>query len=199
MKNAVPKTRTGIFRKILPAAVILLLLAVFTLVLIILSPERQETVTEPVNLPELAASPAIHISSEADLYKLYVSFPAPVLNYLSGSGMTFVSGNAADVSVRGGLARTVTLKWLSPEGIDVTLQSVYPPSATELLQKEDWHFSSVSGASLFGSNSVRMENNEKIRLHVQTDRGLYAVLLPREASSYATGLTRSLQLFSMSE
>ena len=190
---------TAIPRKILTVAAVLFLLVVMTLAMVILSPDRPETGAVPVTLPELSASPAIHITAESDLYKLYVSIPVPVMNYLSGSGMTFVDGDAADVPVRNGIARTVTLDWLSPEGVPVTLISIFPPSATELLQKDEWHFSDISGASLFGENSVRMESNEKIRLHTQTDHGLYAVLFPKEAAGSVSVLTRSLQLFSVSE
>ena len=199
MKKPIMKTLAGIPWKIITAVLIILLLAFFTLTLIILSPERAEKTAEPVTLPELSASPAIHITAESDLYKLYLSFPVPVMNYLSGSGMTFVSGDAADSPLEKGFARAVTLNWLSPEGVPVTLSSVFPPSATELLQEGDWHFSNVSGAPLFGESSVRMENSEKIRLHVQTDHGLYSVTIPKEAAPSVTGLTRSLQLFSVSE
>ena len=199
MKNATMKTLAGIPRKIIAIVLVILLLAVFTLALVILAPERTGKKDEPVTLPELSSSPAIHTAAESDLYKLYLSFPVPVMSYLSGSGMTFVSGDAADCPLEKGFARTVTLNWLSPENVPVTLVSVFPPSATELLQNGEWHFSSVSGSSLFGENSVRMEDNETIRLHTQTDHGLYYVTVPKEAAPSLTELTRSLQLFSVCE
>lgn len=169
-----------------------------SLLIVIGMPEKKEpasTVADPI----LSASPAVNVSAENELYKLYLSFPAPAMSYLSGSGMSFVSGSSADTSVSGQLTRVVTQSWRSPEGDEIELVSVCPRSSIALLQSGNWHFSSLTGPELFGQKSVRMEDDEKIRLHTQTDRGLYIFTVPKAAEDHLVALTRSLQLFSLAD
>ena len=52
----------------------------------------------------------------------------------------------------------------------------------------------VAGQSLAGMQSVRMENDATIRLHAQSETGLYIVIAPKMDSSDLAALTRSLQL-----
>ncbi|MGN0972347.1 MAG: hypothetical protein ACI4OY_10350, partial [Aristaeellaceae bacterium] len=57
-----------------------------------------------------------------------------------------------------------------------------------------YHMAGVAGQSLAGMQSVRMENDATIRLHAQSETGLYIVTAPRMDSSDLAALTRSLQL-----
>ena len=75
------------------------------------------------------------------------------------------------------------------------LQSIYPAAGLKLLKDDSFHFSRVAGPVLFGYPSVRMENGERIRLHVMTDTGVYVAMLPREQADRLSALTQSLQLF----
>ena len=118
------------------------------------------------------------------------------MSFMSGSGMTFVSGTASDVGLTGGYGRVATLYWQTPDGDPLILQSIYPASALSLLET-GYHFSSVAGPSLFGSDSVRMENADTVRVHAATDTGLYVVIVPKSAASGISSLSRSLQLFSV--
>ena len=167
-----------------------------SLLIIICTPEKEESVPTPAD-PVLSASSAVSVSTESELYKVYLSFPAPAMSYLSGSGMTFVSASSTDVSVSGHLTRVITQAWRSPEGDEIELLSVCPRSSIGVLQADDWHFSRLDGPELFGQKSVRMENDTKIRLHVQTDQGLYIFTVSKAATERLVPLTRSLQLFSL--
>lgn len=177
----------------------LLLCAVLVLVslLIIVGMPEKEDPAPVLADPVLSASPAIDVSAESDLYKLYLSFPAPVMSYLSGSGMTFVSASSADTSLSGCLTRVITQVWRSPEEDEIELLSVCPRSSLEILQSGDWHFSNLAGPELFGQKSVRMESDEKIRLHTQTDQGLYIITVSKAAKDRLAAIARSLQLFSL--
>lgn len=177
----------------------LLLCAVLVLVsllIIVGMPEKEDPAPVLVD-PVLSASPAIDVSAESDLYKLYLSFPAPVMSYLSGSGMTFVSASSADTSLSGCLTRVITQVWRSPEEDEIELLSVCPRSSLEILQSGDWHFSNLAGPELFGQKSVRMESDEKIRLHTQTDQGLYIITVSKAVKDRLAAIARSLQLFSL--
>ena len=109
--------------------------------------------------------------------------------------MSFISASSGDTALEGGFGRILTSQWLTASGDAVTLQSIYPASAFSLLQEGHFHFSSVSGPSLFGINSVRMENDQWIRLHVQTENALYTVMLPHSSGKQIPELVHSLQLF----
>ena len=182
--------------KILGALVLLALLALAAASLILARPQTDKT---PPAAPQqrLAASPALEIGSESDLVRLVSAFPAPVMSFMSGSGMTFVSATSSDTAVPGGYGRVATLYWQTDDGEPVTLQSIYPADALGLLEK-DYHFTPFSGPVLFGSASVRMENVSTLRLHTATDEGLYVVLVPRSLSDRLSALCRSLQLFTVS-
>ena len=188
-------------RKIL-ARIVGIVLAVALLVLlaaslIIARPADEEQAPVPVK-PSAKASPAVTAESEEGLSEVIASFPAPVMNFMSGSGMTFVSASSADAALDGGFGRIATLNWQTPEGEPVMLRSIWPADALSLLET-GYHFMPYTGPTLFGNASVRMENDDAVRIHTATDRALYVVLLPRSLSGQAGTLCRSLQLFTVGE
>lgn len=170
------------------------LLALLAASLILAKPQGEETETAAAR-PSQDASPAVSINSENDLVSLISAFPAPVMSFMSGSGMTFVSATSADLAYGGGFARIAVLYWQTAEGVPVTLRTVWPADALSLLE-DGYHFMPYAGPALFGGASVRMENDETIRLHTATDQALYVVLLPRSLSSQVSTLCSSLQLYS---
>ncbi len=171
-------------------------LIVLTGALLVLAQPKSEEKEKAEPQPLLTASPALNISHENELRELVESFPAPVLSFMSGSGMTFVSGTSADAGLSGGFGRVVTLYWQTEEGEPLILRSIYPASALSLLEK-GYHFSAVAGPTLFGVPSVRMENDETVRVHAATESGLYVVTVPKSAASGISAISRSLQLFSV--
>lgn len=174
------------------ALLALVLMTLACTALILARPEDQE---EQAVQPLLSPSAAMTISEELRLRELVAAFPVPVMSFMSGSGMAFVSGTSADAALEDGFARVLTLNWQTPEGQPVILQSIYPAAGLKLLEEEGFHFSRVAGPTLFGHDSVRMESAERVRLHVMTDNGLYAVTLPREGADRLSALAQSLQLF----
>ena len=180
--------------RIIGAVIAAALLALLAASLILAKPQGEETETASAR-PSQDASPAVSISSENDLVSLISAFPAPVMSFMSGSGMTFVSATSADLAYAGGFARIAVLYWQTAEGVPVTLRTVWPADALSLLE-DGYHFMPYAGPALFGSASVRMENDETVRLHTATDQALYVVLLPRSLSSQVSTLCSSLQLYS---
>ncbi len=182
--------------KALTALLSLALMAAVGFLLVLAQPKADDRET-PVSQPLLTASPAFSISAEGELRSLVESFPVPVLSFMSGSGMVFVSGSSSDIGLQGGFGRVVTLNWQTPDGDPMMLQSIYPASALSLLNN-GYHFSPVTGPTLFGADSVRMENAGTVRIHAATETGLYAVTVPRSSARNLSALSRSLQLFSVS-
>ena len=176
---------------LLTAALIVLIGA-----LLVLAQPKQEDTEKAEPQPLLTASPAMNIEAETDLRSLVESFPVPVLSFMSGSGMSFVSGTSSDAGLEGGYGRVISLYWQTQDGDPLILQSIYPASALSLLEK-GYHFSAIAGPTLFGVDSVRMENADTVRVHAATDTGLYVLTVPKSAASKISSLSRSLQLFSV--
>lgn len=176
----------------------LVLLGFLYLVLIVAQPQDEEK--EEFHLAEqapLAATQAVYITAEDELGALLKDFPIPAMSYLSGSGMKFMGGNAADFAWQGGFGRKIHLDWEDPEGKKIQLESVYPASALEILGDGDYHFSRYSGPTLFSRDSVRMENTDWIRVHTQTETGLYILYIEREDGISPADAVRSIQLFEL--
>ena len=186
------KIRKSLLR-IIGAVIAAALLALLAASLILAKPQEEKSETAAAR-PSENASPAVSIQSESDLVSLISAFPAPVMSFMSGSGMTFVSATSSDVAYGGGFARIAVLYWQTAEGVPVTLRTVWPADALSLLES-GFHFMPAAGPTLFGSASVRMEKDDSIRLHTATDQALYVVLLPCSLSGQAVDLCRSLQLF----
>ena len=184
-----------ILLKVLAGLLTVVLIAAVVILLVLAQPKKEDT-EQPAPQPLLTASPALSISSETEIRSLVKDFPVPVLSFMSGSGMLFVSGTSADAGLTGGFGRVATLYWQTPEGEPLILQSIYPASALSLLGS-GYHFSAVAGPTLFGADSVRMENADTVRIHAATESGLYAVTVPKSAASRISALSRSLQLFSV--
>ena len=187
------KIRKSLLR-IIGAVIAAALLALLAASLILAKPQEEKSETA-VARPSENASPAVSIQSESDLVSLISAFPAPVMSFMSGSGMTFISATSSDVAYGGGFARIAVLYWQTAEGVPVTLRTVWPADALSLLE-DGYHFMPYAGPALFGSASVRMENDETVRLHTATDQALYVVLLPRALSGQVSSLCGSLQLYS---
>lgn len=182
-----------ILLRLVGAVFAIALLAVLAASLIIAKPQDEDPAPAAAT-PSPNASPAVSIEDELDLPQLFSAFPAPVMSFMGGSGMTFVSAGCSDEAVNGGFGRVAVLNWQTAEGEPVKLLSIWPADALSLLD-EGFHFMPYAGPSLFGETSVRMENDAAVRIHTATDRALYVVLLPRSLSTQAGTLCRSLQLY----
>ena len=192
--------RQRILRILLRIAGTLVSLAVMAsacFALIIAQP--QESGDPAPSQPPLAASSAVSAESESAQYELIRQFPVPVMSFMSGSGMVFVSGLSSDTVLPEGFGRTAVINWQTEDGEPVRLDTVYPASDLRPLKEGDYHFVRVAGPSLFGVPSVRMENENTVRLHVQTEEGLYMVTAPLSLAERLSAICQSLQLFSVSD
>lgn len=190
-------------RKVLRSALILILTmiaaGVLCLAMIIAQPQNDDTESPTAtSQPLVKASSATMAQSEEELNELILSFPVPVLNYLSGSRMTFVHGSSYDAAFENGFGRIITLEFTDPDGTPVRVTSIYPARAYDLMEGTGWHFDSVRGSMLCGTESVRMKNQDSVRLHIVNSSGLYTVTVPLSAAGKIPDLVRSLQFFAVS-
>ncbi len=146
--------------------------------------------------PQLTASPGMTVDREGDLRTLAQTYPGPFMSFMSGSGLSFVSGACGDAAWNGKTGRILTLLWQTGDGQTIRLQSIYPAEALDLMGKGDYTFSGTAGPTLFGRSSVRMENGNSVRVHVQAEgEGIFVMTVPRSLSGSLSALSRSIQLF----
>ena len=191
-----------LWRRILKAAIgtvlTVLLLAAFYIAVIMGNPQEEESaaITARQDQPLLAAmSSPVLITEQGQLGQLLDAFPAPVMAAMNSTVMTFQQGLCEDVAYGGGFGRKVTLTYRTAEGAAVTVVSLYPARALELIDKADYTLSGTAGLSLAGLRSVRMENGSAIRLHAQGTDALYVVTLPPLSATALRTLTSTLQLY----
>ena len=182
-----------ILLRIVGTVIAIALMALLAASLIIAKPQDSDPAPAAAR-PFTNASPVVTIEDELDLSQLFAAFPVPVMSFMGGSGMTFVSATCADAAVDGGFGRIATLNWQTAEGEPVRLRSIWPANALDLLE-DGYHFMPYTNPALFGSGSVRMENDRTVRIHAATDQALYEVLLPRALSAETSNICRALQLY----
>ena len=191
------KRKTGrALRKIALALLSAAVLAALYFSLVIAQPQPEEgKEAAPAPQPLLTASPSQTVQSEGEIRAMAELFPGPVMSFMSGSGMIFVSGTSADRAFQGGFGREMTLYWQTEDGQPLTLRSIYPAEALELMGKQDYRFSATAGPTLFGESTVRMENGETVRIHTQIlGKGLYVLTVSASLSDRISAISRSIQL-----
>lgn len=185
-----------ILGKVLGSAAFLAALVLLYVTIVVAQPQPSGEEPVPPQSPLAGNAPSVEIKEEAELREMAAGFPAPVMSFMSGSGMTFVSGSRQDVPYREGWGRVLTLYWQTWDGEPLILRSIYPAEGLEIMGRGDYHFSGQAGPVLFGQSSVRMENGETVRVHVQAaGRGLYVLIVPFALRDSLSDIARSIQLF----
>lgn len=175
----------------------MILVALFYLAVILGQPEEPENAIDiDQTQPLLTASPALNIQSERQVAALAEAFPVPVLAFMEGMGPVLVSGTSYDQAYEGGFARICELRYTTDNGLEITLATIYPARAVELLGKDGYTLTGAAAQNLTGLTAVRMENADHIRLHAQASDAIYALTLPKLTDDTLTTVTRVLELVS---
>lgn len=175
----------------------MILVALFYLAVILGQPEEPENAMDiDQTQPLLTASPALNIQSERQVAALAEAFPVPVLAFMEGMGPVLVSGTSYDQAYEGGFARICELRYTTDNGLEITLATIYPARAVELLGKDGYTLTGAAAQNLTGLTAVRMENADHIRLHAQASDAIYALTLPKLTDDTITTVTRVLELVS---
>lgn len=174
-----------------------ILVALFYLAVILGQPEEPENAIDiDQTQPLLTASPALNIQSERQVAALAEAFPVPVLAFMEGMGPVLMSGTSYDQAYEGGFARICELRYTTDNGLEITLATIYPARAVELLGKDGYTLTGAAAQNLTGLTAVRMENADHIRLHAQASDAIYALTLPKLTDDTITTVTRVLELVS---
>lgn len=192
-KGGVPMFRT-VLGKLGRALLLLFFLVIAYLLVILLNPSGEEQ-QEPQAL--LSPSPAIYLQ-DTSLREMISAFPVPVLAAGGETVLTPEGGESRDHAFENGFGRVLTLHYLYGE-YPVDVISIYPARALELLGRGRYHIASLSSPLLAGWNSVRMEDQDTVRIHMQTGYGIYAVVIPRRADNLLLEIIRPLQLMTVSQ
>ena len=150
---------------------ILAVAALFLLAVAVGTPRPEEAASEPAQ-PLLTASPPLMAASADELPEFIHRFPVPVLAAMEESWQ-LLSCTSADTAFEGGFGRVMTLRYRVPSGGEVTAVSVYPRRAESLLPRDGWRLSASQSMSLSGTRAVTMTSAGRVRVHIQTQEGLY--------------------------
>ena len=186
------RERKHVFLKTL-GSILLLLLSAAAIYLFVILLNPQEETAEDIPQPLMTGSPAVTLQSEDELPDLISAFPAPVLCAWSDTSLRLIAGSSYDAAFENSFGRVVALRYLYGE-TQVDVYSIYPSRAISILGRGDYHMSAAPSPLIAGWSSVRMENSENIRIHIQTASGLYAVIVPRTAVGLLSEIVRPLQL-----
>lgn len=183
--------RTGLF-----TLLAVVLVAAFYIAVIVghpLDEPVQQSSPPEQPLPPALSAPVL-ISTFDDLTLLADAFPAPLMACPDSANLTFIQGVCADVPFEDGVARTITLTYRTAAGQDMTIMSIYPARALDVLGKGEYTLSAATGQPLAGLRSVRMEKAGSVRMHAQSDSAVYAVTMPELSSTELRSLTAVLYL-----
>lgn len=183
-------------KAVLATLLTLLVVAVFYLAVILGQPqENPDAVVISTDQPVLTASPAVTLSSAEQLESMLQAFPVSALYAADSSSLSLSGGTSYDMAYEDGFARILTLSYTTEAGTRVEVQSIYPARALDFVPKGDYHIGQVAGQSIAGLESVRMENGQSIRLHVQAAEGIYVLTVPTMTADELASVTRALQLY----
>lgn len=96
-----------------------------------------------------------------------------------------------------GYGRILRLVYQTDSGMEVQVDSIYPARAISLMEGGSYRISGTAGHTVAGCNTVRMETASHIRLHMQTDQGLYSITIPSEGAEGLTAVVRTLHLYTV--
>ena len=197
MQEKLPLWRR-IVKIVLASLLTILLLAAFYIAVIMGNPQETEpsAVTPQLDQPLLPAmSSPLMITQPSQLSALLDVFPGQVMAAMNSPALTLQHGLCEDIPYEDGLGRRVTLTYCTAEGAAVTVVSIYPVRALELVPKGDYTISGTAGLTLAGLRSVRMENAATIRMHAQGTDALFVVTLPQLSPVQLRTLTQTLSRY----
>lgn len=192
-----------VLRILLGSLAALVTIAVFYIAVVLGQPQEDpETVHVMMDQPLTSAAPAQTLTGADELPRLLENFPVPMLYAVEGSGLTLTGGMTYDATYEDGFARIGILTYqttLNGRTADMTVQTIYPARALAFVPRGAYRIAKVAGQPLAGMPSVRMEDGEHIRLHVQGAEGIYVLTVPLMSADELAAVTRALQLYAPEE
>lgn len=197
MQETLPAWRRWL-RSALTILATLLLIAVFYVAVVMGQPQDSQAsaVTVRIDQPLLPQLPAaVRITDEKEIDRLTDVFPAPVLHAAYGRALVFVEGVCSDLAWSEGLGRVVTLTYRTETFDTLTVSSIYPARALELIGKGDYTFTGRLGQTIGGLRTVPMQNSTTLRLHAQGEEALYVLTAPQATDAVLRQWTSAMQLY----
>lgn len=185
--------RRQLLRWIGGAVLTVVLTAVFFVTVVLGQPQQDMAGAIDPDQPLTAPSPAINLAPGQSADELTATFPAQVLSCAPGGTLTLEGGVSYDLAFEEGVARVLTLRYVTAEGMPLEVTTIYPARALALLRDDSWRLTGA-GPAMAGLESVRMEKDGQVRLHAQGPAGVYAVTVQAVPEETLKELLRPLQL-----
>lgn len=177
-------------------ALLLVLAFLFSLAVILGHPETGERAVEMVQ-SLMPASPALSMAEGDELIAMRDLFPAPVLMCPTNE-LLAVKASSMDTAFEDGFARILRITYTDQNGSEVIVTSIYPRRAVTLISDSDLSLTG-KGLEIAGYPSARMEGGNRVRMHIQTEFGIYCVETAIDHLDELSGFLQKLQLVIPSE
>ncbi|MBR6028308.1 MAG: hypothetical protein IKP40_04400 [Clostridia bacterium] len=163
-------------RKILLAALTVLLLALLYIGLLLITSDASPT-PAPTAKP-VSASPSLYAANAEELVSMVNQYPGALLAAKENAGLTFRGAKSYDTAWQGGWARLAEAVYTDEQGRELRLLSFYPASAIALLDREGWLLQAAPGPTVSGCATSVMTRSGATRLALSYGSGAYAAELP---------------------
>ncbi|MBE5802056.1 MAG: hypothetical protein E7319_07185 [Clostridiales bacterium] len=172
-----PKWKKALVR-VLTVLLVIVLLVFAYLFLLMGEPEEHPQEAAPAATAEPITLPmnALEAPGEANIPSLAETFGEPVLA-LYGNALPMQRARVYDSAFGGEYARRVTLSYQFSDGMELLLESIRPIDAISLLGG-DYRLQADRLYAMAGLDAARMHSDDFICMFAQSDRAVYAILLP---------------------
>ena len=177
---ATPAKWKAVVKRVLIVLGLVLSLAMVYVFLLMGEPDEDSQLTqqnatqeESIRVPIAAAE----IAGTADMNPLAVNFGKPVLA-VGGSGLTLQKATLYDTAFHNGYARRMSLTYAFADGALLSVESIRPTAAVELLKAGRYRLNMATLYTIAGMDAVRMDSDETVCVLARSLDAAYALLCP---------------------
>ena len=175
-----PPKWKAVAKRVLIVLGLLLSLAMVYVFLLMGEPDEDSQLTqqnavqeESIRVPIAAAQ----IAGDGDMNPLAVNFGKPVLA-INGSNLTLQKATLFDTAFHNGYARRMSLSYAFADGALLTVESIRPTAAAELLKTGRYSINMATLYTIAGMDAVRMDSEETVCILARSLEAVYALLCP---------------------
>ena len=138
---------------------------------------------------------ALEAGGGGDLSTVAINFGKPLL-VMYDQGLQLEKVSLSDTAFQGGYARRATLLYRFSDGQSLTLESIRPTAAAELLPHEGGSLYAADKYRLAGLEAARLDGSAAVSIFGKSEEAAYAVICPREHRGELDALLRQTALLS---
>ncbi len=182
-----------ILRIVLSTLTAVVLISAFFVAVIMGNPQPvSESAPTPAPAP---LTETLSITSVDGFSALLNAFPAPVMAAGTSSVLKLESAVCENIPYAEGIAVVATLRYQTADAQQVTVQSIVPAEALDVMGKGDFTITGEAGHPLASIRSVQMVSPTQVRMHAAREGVLYVITMPTAPDLTLRSWTSAMQLY----